>query len=38
MAYGQEMVNRYGENCNWKEQPIDQEVVYAIGGGKAHGR
>jgi len=37
-AYGQEMISRHGENFNWRSEPIDPDVVYATGGGKAHGR
>lgn len=32
------MVSRHGENFDWRAEPINPEVVYASGGGKAHGR
>jgi hypothetical protein len=32
------MKKRYGAEYDWRNAPIDGGVVYAAGGGKAHGR
>lgn len=37
-AYGEEMVRRHGPDYDWRHEPVDPSVVYASGGGKAHGR
>jgi hypothetical protein len=38
VAYGEEMVHRHGHDFDWRHEPVDPSVVYASGGGKAHGR
>jgi hypothetical protein len=35
--YKEEVVKKYGECFNYKEEPIDGQAVYDSGGGKAHG-
>jgi hypothetical protein len=37
-AFGEEMVCRHGPDFDWRHEPVDPSVVYASGGGKAHGR
>ena len=37
-SYGQEMVQRHGEEYDWRSQPIDPQAAYASAGGQAHGR
>ena len=37
-SYGQEMVQRHGQEYDWRSQPIDPQAAYASGGGQAHGR
>ena len=37
-TYGEEMVRRHGPDFDWRHEPVDPSVVYASGGGKAHGR
>jgi hypothetical protein len=36
--YKEEVVKKHGEDFNYEEEPIDDQVVYDSGGGKAHGR
>jgi hypothetical protein len=33
-----QMVRRHGPDFDWRHEPGDPSVVYASGGGKAHGR
>jgi hypothetical protein len=33
-----EMVQRHGEEYDWRSQPIDPQAAYATAGGQAHGR
>jgi hypothetical protein len=37
-SYGQEMVQRHGQEYDWRSQPIDPQAAYASAGGQAHGR
>lgn len=37
-AYGQEMINRHGEDHDWRNTHIDPLTIYASGGGKDHKR
>jgi hypothetical protein len=32
------MEKRYGVGYDWRNAPIDRDVVYVAGGGKTHGR
>jgi hypothetical protein len=36
--YKEDVVKKHGECFNYEEEPIDDQVVYDSGGGKAHGR
>jgi hypothetical protein len=36
--YKEEMVKKHGEGFNYEEEPIDGQVVYDSGDGKAHRR
>jgi hypothetical protein len=36
--YKEEVVQKHGEDINYKEEPSDGRTVYDSGGGKAHGR
>jgi hypothetical protein len=35
--YAEEVVKSHGDDYDWWRQPIDEAIVYASGGGKAHG-
>jgi hypothetical protein len=37
-SYGLEMVQRHGQEYDWRSQPIDPQAAYASAGGQAHGR
>ncbi|KAL5671520.1 hypothetical protein ACJX0J_015826, partial [Zea mays] len=37
-AYGEEMVCCHGPDFDWRHELVDPSVLYASGGGKAHGR
>jgi hypothetical protein len=34
----EDMVQLHGQDYDWRSQPIDPQVAYAIPGGQAHGR
>jgi hypothetical protein len=36
-SYGQEMVQRHGQEYDWRSQSIDPQAAYASAGGQAHG-
>jgi hypothetical protein len=36
--YKEEVVKKYDEDFNYEEEPIDGQVIYDSGGGKAHGQ
>jgi hypothetical protein len=36
MQYDQEMVNRFEEDCKWKELLVDPSILYASRCGKSH--
>jgi hypothetical protein len=37
-SYGQEMVQRHGQEYDWRSQAIDPQAANASAGGQAHGR
>jgi hypothetical protein len=32
------MIQRHGQDYDWRSQPIDPQAVYASAGGQAHGQ
>jgi hypothetical protein len=36
--YAEEVMKIHGEDYDWQNTPIDDQVVYGNGGRKAHGR
>jgi hypothetical protein len=36
--YKKEVVKKYDEDFNYEEEPIDGQVIYDSGGGKAYGQ
>jgi hypothetical protein len=37
-SYGKEMVQRHGQDYDWRSQPIDLQAAYANVAGQTHGR
>jgi hypothetical protein len=37
-SYGHEMVQRHGQEYDWRSQPIDPQAAYASAGRQAHGQ